>query len=35
MEMSELIEKLQREAKGGGELVDLLCPLCGRPRSQR
>ena len=34
-EMGELMEKLQREAKRGGELMDLPCPLCGKPRSQR
>jgi hypothetical protein len=33
--MRELIEKLKREALEGGELKDLPCPLCGKPRSQR
>lgn len=34
-EMLELMMKLKRESEVGGELVDLPCPLCGRPRSQR
>lgn len=34
-EMMELMEKLRREAKEGGELVDLPCPFCQMPRSQR
>jgi hypothetical protein len=33
--MGELMAKLSREAKEGGELKELPCPLCGRPRSQR
>lgn len=28
-------EKLMSEATKGGELAELPCPLCGRPRSQR
>ena len=27
--------KLAKEAKEGGELTELPCPMCGRPRSQR
>ncbi len=34
-ELTELMEKLQREAREGGELKDMPCPMCGRPRSQR
>lgn len=33
--MQELMEKLQREAVEGGELTNLPCPFCNRPRSQR
>lgn len=33
--MEQLMVKLKREAKDGGELKELPCPLCGRPRSQR
>lgn len=35
MGMLELMKQLQREAREGGELTELPCPLCGRPRSQR
>jgi len=34
-EMVEAKEKVQREAREGGELESLPCPMCGRPRSQR
>lgn len=34
-EMGELMERLKREATEGGELVDLPCPFCKRPRSRR
>ena len=34
-EIAELIAKLKKEAKDGGELTDLPCPMCGRPRSRR
>jgi len=34
-EMVEAKERVQREAREGGELVDLPCPFCKRPRSQR
>lgn len=39
MEMWEEIvaskSKMMKEAKKGGELTGLPCPMCGRPRSQR
>jgi hypothetical protein len=35
MDMRELMAKLRKEAIEGGELIDLPCPLCHRPRSQR
>jgi len=35
MAMLELMEQLKREAIEGGELLNLPCPLCGKPRSQR
>jgi len=34
-EIAELIDKLKREAKEGGELKHLPCPMCGLPRSRR
>ena len=34
-EMLELMEKLKREIAEGGELKDLPCPFCQKPRSQR
>lgn len=34
-EMLELMTKLKREVEVGGDLVDLPCPFCGLPRSQR
>ncbi len=34
-EMGELMEKLKREIEVGGELKDLPCPFCNKPRSQR
>jgi hypothetical protein len=34
-EMMELAIKLKREAKEGGELNEIPCPMCRRPRSQR
>jgi hypothetical protein len=33
--MLDLMAKLKREASEGGELMELPCPFCGRPRSQR
>lgn len=33
--MLELIEKLKKESVEGGELENLPCPFCKRPRSQR
>ncbi len=35
MAMMELMDQLKREATQGGELTNLPCPLCGKPRSQR
>lgn len=34
-EMMELMEKLRKEIREGGELKDLPCPMCQKPRSQR
>lgn len=34
-EMQELMEKLKREVTEGGELKELPCPFCQKPRSQR
>lgn len=34
-EWLDRMESLQREAREGGELKDLPCPFCGKPRSQR
>ena len=34
-EMLELMEKLKREIVEGGELKELPCPFCQKPRSQR
>ena len=35
METAEAMAMVQREAKVGGELAELPCPMCDRPRSQR
>ncbi len=34
-EMLEIKEKITRENREGGELTDLLCPFCKKPRSLR
>lgn len=33
--MLDLMARLKSEAEVGGELKDMPCPLCGKPRSQR
>lgn len=35
MSMTEIMEKLKREATEGGELLNHPCPFCHRPRSMR
>lgn len=34
-EWRDRMERLKRETREGGELKDLPCPFCGKPRSQR
>lgn len=35
MTVLEIMEMLARENNQGGDLIDLPCPFCQRPRSQR